>query len=109
MAQVYRVLLKYSACVQPISCDEAFVDITGEKRRWEEGPEAMGFQRSKGLVVRCPCASPAMHKRRTVAWCVKPCTAMRLPAGPGDPQQLASHIQWRHPQAPPYHYHHLIE
>ncbi|GAB4820844.1 hypothetical protein N2152v2_007890 [Parachlorella kessleri] len=27
--QVYRVLLKYSSCVQPISCDEAFVDVTG--------------------------------------------------------------------------------
>lgn len=27
--QVYRTLMRYSACVQPISCDEAFVDLTG--------------------------------------------------------------------------------
>lgn len=27
--QVYRILLKYSSCVQPVSCDEAFMDITG--------------------------------------------------------------------------------
>lgn len=29
LAQVYRFLVKRSSCVQPISCDEAFVDITG--------------------------------------------------------------------------------
>lgn len=27
--QVYRILLRYTSCVQPISCDEAFLDVTG--------------------------------------------------------------------------------
>lgn len=27
--QVYRILLKHSAAVQMLSCDEAFVDISG--------------------------------------------------------------------------------
>ena len=27
--QVYRILMAYSSCVQPISCDEAFLDVTG--------------------------------------------------------------------------------
>ena len=28
--QVYRILLRRTACVQPLSCDEAYLDITGE-------------------------------------------------------------------------------
>ena len=27
--QVYRILLKATACVQPVSCDEAYLDVTG--------------------------------------------------------------------------------
>lgn len=27
--QVYRILMSYTAVVQPISCDEAFLDVTG--------------------------------------------------------------------------------
>lgn len=27
--QVYRILLQRTACVQPLSCDEAYLDITG--------------------------------------------------------------------------------
>ena len=27
---VYRAMLRHSACVQPLSCDEAFMDVTGE-------------------------------------------------------------------------------
>jgi len=26
---VYRILLKATACVQPVSCDEAYLDVTG--------------------------------------------------------------------------------
>ena len=27
--QVYKILLKATACVQPVSCDEAYMDVTG--------------------------------------------------------------------------------
>ena len=27
--QVYRLMLQRTSCVQPLSCDEAFMDITG--------------------------------------------------------------------------------
>ena len=27
--QVYKILLKATACVQPVSCDEAYLDVTG--------------------------------------------------------------------------------
>jgi nucleotidyltransferase/DNA polymerase involved in DNA repair len=27
--QVYRILLRYTSLVQPLSCDEAFMDLTG--------------------------------------------------------------------------------
>ena len=26
---MYRILLRYSGCVQPLSCDEAYIDVTG--------------------------------------------------------------------------------
>ena len=26
---VYRILVRYSSCVQPLSCDEALMDVTG--------------------------------------------------------------------------------
>ena len=29
LAQVYRILLQHTAMVQPLSCDEAFLDVTG--------------------------------------------------------------------------------
>eukprot|EP00967_Tisochrysis_lutea_P098416 scaffold145316_cov20-Tisochrysis_lutea.AAC.3 len=28
-AQVYRILMKYTSCVQALSCDEAYLDVTG--------------------------------------------------------------------------------
>lgn len=27
--QVYRILMRYTGCVQPLSCDEAYLDVTG--------------------------------------------------------------------------------
>ncbi len=27
--QVYKIMLQYSGCVQPLSCDEAYIDVTG--------------------------------------------------------------------------------
>lgn len=29
LLQVYKILLKATACVQPVSCDEAYLDVTG--------------------------------------------------------------------------------
>jgi nucleotidyltransferase/DNA polymerase involved in DNA repair len=29
--RVYRILMRYTACVQPLSCDEAFLDVTGQQ------------------------------------------------------------------------------
>jgi hypothetical protein len=29
LPQVYRILLRHTAVVQPLSCDEAFLDLTG--------------------------------------------------------------------------------
>lgn len=29
LLQVYRILMQKTSCVQPLSCDEAFLDVTG--------------------------------------------------------------------------------
>ena len=28
--QAYRILLRHTSCLQPLSCDEAFMDVTGK-------------------------------------------------------------------------------
>lgn len=47
-AQVYRVLMQRTACVQPLSCDEAFLDVTGLG-----DPEAIASEVEYFCVTSC--------------------------------------------------------
>lgn len=52
--QVYRILLKYTSAVQPISCDEAFLDITGLG-----DPESMAAAIRAEIVATTGCTASA--------------------------------------------------
>jgi nucleotidyltransferase/DNA polymerase involved in DNA repair len=52
--QVYRIMLKYTASVQPVSCDEAFMDVTGLG-----DPEHLASQIRKDIVQTTDCTASA--------------------------------------------------
>ena len=52
--QVYRIFLKYTSAVQPISCDEAFLDITGLG-----DPETIASAIRKDIVDATGCTASA--------------------------------------------------
>jgi hypothetical protein len=53
--QVYRIMLQYTTGVQPISCDEAFLDVTGASLHHDGSPRKDGgiFPLERNL----PCLS----------------------------------------------------
>ncbi len=66
MVQVYGILLRHSACVQALSCDEAYLDVTG----------APGY-----LLAQLPCPAQLSFLEvlpRWLAWsaCRFPCVVM---------------------------------
>lgn len=52
--QVYRIMLKYTASVQPVSCDEAFLDVTGLG-----DPEVLACQIRQDIVQATGCTASA--------------------------------------------------
>ena len=73
--QVYRTLLRYSTCIQPLSCDEAYIDVTGE--------DTILY-----LLVDRPVTHPRCPASRWAS-----CRALPLAltlAGLGDPEVLAA-------------------
>ena len=53
--QVYRILVRYSSCVQPLSCDEALMDVTG----LTEDPARMASDIRAEIASVTGCAASA--------------------------------------------------
>ncbi len=51
---VYRILLRYSSCVQPLSCDEAYLDVTGLG-----DPEALAARIRAEVAAATGCTASA--------------------------------------------------
>ena len=74
--QVYRILLKYTSCVQPISCDEAFLDVTGGRAGgWAGGrPGGRAGRRAGGRMgapereLEVPHAAPDVWLKARCGW-----------------------------------------
>lgn len=60
--QVYRILLKYTACVQPLSCDEAYLDVTGLG-----DPEQIAAAIRAEIVQETECTASAGEARSASA------------------------------------------
>lgn len=86
--QVYRILLRRTVCVQPLSCDEALLDVTGKGR---QGLAVL-------LVLRLPqpCFQPCMC---VVCICLHHIASISMlccfgpTAGLGEPMQIAAEIR----------------
>ncbi|KXZ53208.1 hypothetical protein GPECTOR_7g1101 [Gonium pectorale] len=53
--QVYRILMSYTSIVQPISCDEAFLDVTG----LDSDPEALAARLRSEIARTTGCTASA--------------------------------------------------
>jgi DNA repair protein REV1 len=61
--QVYKILMQHTTAVQPLSCDEAFLDVTGLG-----DPEALAAQmRSQIVEATCCTASVGIGPNMLVA------------------------------------------
>ena len=57
--QVYRILIRHSACVQPLSCDEAYLDVTGLG-----DPEQLAAQIRAEIAATTQCTASAGQQFR---------------------------------------------
>ncbi len=70
--QVYRILLRHTRLVQPLSCDEAYLDASGmgDPEASASAIRAEIQQASCLLQARCfPLAAQALHARPTALSC----------------------------------------
>ncbi len=75
--QVYRILLKHSAAVMMLSCDEAFVDVSGlgdpeevaaTIRAQVDGVSRLNSVRRRDLSEQCGADQSVSHEFRSCPW-----------------------------------------